>query len=51
MCIISLVRSLGTSSVLGGVGEKSQDASHAWWFEVNGERLEEEEKCGIKDGF
>lgn len=35
----------------GEVGEKSQDASHVWWFEVNRERLVDEEGKGIKDGF
>lgn len=35
------------------VGGETQgkDASHAWWVELNGERLKEEEKEGIKDSF
>lgn len=29
----------------------TNDASHAWWFEMNEERLEQEEKDGIEDQF
>ncbi|KAJ5927746.1 hypothetical protein N7466_006702 [Penicillium verhagenii] len=35
----------------GETGAQSKDASHAWWFKLNGERLEEEEKNGLRDQF
>ncbi|KAJ5638352.1 hypothetical protein N7490_008231 [Penicillium lividum] len=32
-----------------GKTAQSKDALHAWWFNLNGERLKEEEENGIKD--
>lgn len=29
----------------------TNDASHVWWFEMNEERLKQEEKDGIEDQF
>lgn len=33
------------------VPRQSQDPSHAWWAALNGERLREEEKKGVRDQF
>ncbi|KAJ5560690.1 hypothetical protein N7513_003089 [Penicillium frequentans] len=35
----------------GKTGATTKDASHAWWFEMNEERLKQEEKNGIEDQF
>ncbi|KJX96914.1 glycosyl transferase family protein [Zymoseptoria brevis] len=35
----------------GDKGKEGRDGSHAWWWEVNDRRLEEERKRGIDDGF
>ena len=30
---------------------EGEDETHKWWWNVNGERLAEEKRRGIKDGF
>ncbi|KAJ5219838.1 hypothetical protein N7468_009042 [Penicillium chermesinum] len=42
---------VGQGSGCWGAPEETKDPAHKWWHSVNEERLEAEERAGLRDGF